>query len=147
FSPSASIFCRSALENGERSSRTRLSGFSLCGSVISPAAVGDRSFPVGGQAGGLDPSDDAFLVIVPAIATGARRSDNFAARVADQHAARACQHPSVGKVRDGAEKGGVSLEALDQPSRGEAHPEAAPGLACGDLRPQEGRLVLALEGD
>src|SRR6185295_2821021 len=85
----------------------------------------------------LDAGDGADLVLVGRIARNPDRAEHRAAGVLDQHATRDRNKPALTHARQHAEEQRVLACTLGELARAEAHAEAAPGLAVGDVETQD----------
>src|SRR5580704_9325326 len=99
---------------------------------------------IGNEPGAPDAVDRAGLVIVRSVAADPDGAEDFPGLVADQHAARHRHDAPARSDTQRLNEGGVARGAAGELAPAEPHPQGAPGLAAGNLGPQQARPILAL---
>src|SRR6516165_8031120 len=100
---------------------------------------------VGDEAGAVDAVNRTGFIVLGSVAADPDSTEDVARSVADQHAAR---YRDDAAARGGAErldKGRVGGGAPGEFAPTKPHPQGAPRLAAGDLRPQQARTILAFQ--
>src|SRR5215467_1719792 len=102
---------------------------------------------IGLEAGRLDAGYPAFLVVLRSVAGDPDRADDLVCAVADQNPANDRHEPAAARRRERGEEQLRARRAPGERPPAEPHAEGCPGLAEGDVEPEDAGLVLALEGD